>query len=75
MLSTTVGNALRMLGDEDLEETIRFIEFFDKFFDCLNVSTYNAGRLQRKVFKQLYRSATDFRLKVLLNIGTPQCLQ
>ena len=36
----------------------------DKFFDCVNVNSYTAGKYQQKVFKQPYRSATDFRLKV-----------
>ena len=37
---------------------------FDKFFDCFNVSSFNAGMRSRKAFKSPYRSASDFRLKV-----------
>ena len=36
----------------------------DKFFDVLNVSNYTDGIHKRKEFKQPYRSAEDFRLKV-----------
>lgn len=63
VLSETVRNGLSMLGDEALVETIRFVDKFDKFFDCLNVNSFDAGRHERKTFKQPYRSATDFRLK------------
>ena len=38
--------------------------FFDKFFDCLNVSNYVNGKHERKVFQDPYRSGSDFRLKV-----------
>lgn len=69
VLSETVGNALRMIGDVTFEQTIRFVEMFDRFFDCLNVNSYNTGHLKRKVFKQPYRSGTDFRLKVCLLIN------
>ena len=53
-----------MTGGERAQETAKFVRMFDKFFDTLNVNSYNAGRLKRKVFKQPYRSATDFRLRV-----------
>ena len=56
--------ALQLTGGPEVEETVRFISFFDRFFDCFNVSSYSAGRKQRKVFKQPYRSPADFRLKV-----------
>ncbi len=64
MLSETVSKALQLTGRTDVQETVKFVEMFDKFADCLNVNNYNTGRLKRKVFKQPYRSATDFRLKV-----------
>ena len=43
---------------------MKFVNMFDKFFDCMNVSNFDAGKRQRKPFKQSYRSAKDFRLKV-----------
>ena len=47
-------------------DTLKIIhlEQFDKFFDYMNVSNFDAGKRQRKLFKQPYRSAQDFRLKV-----------
>lgn len=64
MLSETVSKALAMTGGPRAQETAKFVSMMDKFFDCLNVSDYNTGRFKRKVFKQPYRSGTDFRLKV-----------
>ena len=64
VLSESVWKALQLTGGPEVEETVRFISFFDKFFDCFNVSSYSAGRRHRKVFQQPYRSSTDFRLKV-----------
>ena len=40
MLSNTVAEALMMMNDHDLEKTIEFCKMFDKFFDCLNVSSW-----------------------------------
>ena len=37
---------------------------FNKFFDCLNVGNCTSGKHTRNAFKDPYRSATDFRLKV-----------
>ena len=63
-----------MMGDVKLEQTIRFVEMFDRFFDCLNVNSYNTGRLKRKVFKQPYRSGTDYRLKVCYSYLICTCI-
>ncbi len=63
-MSETVSKALEMTGGRKAQETAKFVGMVDKFFDCLNVNDYTTGRFQRKVFKQPYRSATDFRLKV-----------
>ncbi len=63
-MSQTVSNALEMTGGPRVQETAKFVAIVDKFFDCLNVNDYNTGRFKRKVFKQPYRSGTDFRLKV-----------
>ncbi len=46
------------------EETARFTDMFDKFFDALNVCNFDSGKHERKQFKDPYRSASDFRLKV-----------
>lgn len=49
----------------DATETVNFIDKFDKFFDCLNVSSYQKGMRYRKPFQEPYRSANDFRLNWL----------
>lgn len=64
MLSNSVASALRLTGGAEVEETAKFIEMMDKFFDCLNVGDFNSGKLSRNAFKSPYRSASDFRLKV-----------
>ena len=53
---------MQMSGNEHIEETAKFVSLFDKFFDCLNVSSLSAGRLKRNAFKAPYRLGTDFRL-------------
>ena len=64
VLSSSVANALQLTKEEEVEETMKFVANFDKFFDSLNVSSLSAGKLKRNPFKSPYRSATDFRLKV-----------
>jgi len=59
-----VAKALQLTGGMAVEETVKFITMFDKFFDAFNVNSYDTGRRQRKIFKQPYRSGLDFRLKV-----------
>lgn len=64
MLSDTVSKALMLTGGGIAFETAYFVGKMDKFFDCLNVSSYTAGMRSRKPFQQPYRSAGDFRLTV-----------
>ena len=63
MLSTTVAKALAQKGSE-MAATSSFVQLVDRFFDCLNVGNYTDGKLSRNPFKQPYRGASDFRLKV-----------
>ena len=70
VLSESVAKAIQQTQGHESEETVRFITMFDQFFDCFNVRSYNAGKLQRKPFKQPYRSGSDFRLKVRVQICT-----
>ena len=65
VLSSSVANALRVTLRDQAAATAHFCEMFDKFFDCLNVSNFDAGKRSRNVFKSPYRSGHDFRLKVL----------
>ena len=65
MLSTRVSTALKLNGGPEAEESVKFAEMFDHFFDCLNVNSFDEGKHQRKPFKiHNYRSVKDFRLKV-----------
>ena len=67
MLSNTVAIALREMIGEHAEETAKFVEYFDKFFDSLNVSSLSAGKLSRCAFKAPYRSDKDYRLRVCVS--------
>ena len=58
-----MAGALRLTGGEEALETARFVDMFDKFFDCLNVNNFHAGKHKRKVFQDPFRP-NDFRLKV-----------
>jgi len=64
VLSDTVSKALKLTGGRDAFETAYFVEKMDRFFDCLNVSSYFAGKRHRKPFQQPYQSSNDFRLSV-----------
>ena len=50
-MSETVSNALKFTKDERVEETIKFIEMIDKFFDALNVTNLVNGNTKRKSFQ------------------------
>uniref|UniRef100_A0A1X7VJ84 Transposable element P transposase-like GTP-binding insertion domain-containing protein n=1 Tax=Amphimedon queenslandica TaxID=400682 RepID=A0A1X7VJ84_AMPQE len=63
VLSSSAAKGLEMLKKEEMSET-KFVDIFDKWFDCLNVSCFSKGRLTRNPFKSPYRSDNDFRLKV-----------
>lgn len=54
VLSDTVSKALKLTGGRNAFETAYFVEKMDKFFDCLNVSSYFAGKRHRKPFQQPY---------------------
>ena len=60
VLSQSVANALKLTGGDEVTETV---DKFDKFFDCVNVSSLSAGKLSRNAFKSPFRSPNDFRLK------------
>ena len=58
-----MSKALSQKGPE-MEATAKFVQLFDRFFDCLNVGNFTDGKRSRNPFKQPYRAASDFRLKV-----------
>ena len=64
MLSSSVAKALRLTVGDKASETAEFCDMFNNFFDCLNVSNFEAGKKSRNAFKSPYRSRKDFRLKV-----------
>ena len=47
IMSDSVSKALRLLGGTATEETAKFVEMFDKFFDALNVSNFTNGKQNR----------------------------
>ena len=60
-------HAFRTQGKLETKSTEIFVEFFDKFFDCLNVSnTFKASHL-RKPALEPYRSSDDWRFEVNRN--------
>ena len=65
VMSDSVSKALRLLGGTATEETAKFVEMFDKFFDALNVSKFTNGKQNRKPFQSPYRSGSGYRLKVV----------
>ena len=65
-MSSTVAHAIKLTSGEGAQETAKFIDYMDKFFDCLNVSSFCEGKRKRKSFQQPYRGAGDFKLSVSL---------
>lgn len=59
-----MAHALVLTGGSRASETAVFVDKVDKFFDCLNVNSFDEGKLKRKPFIQPYRSQHDFRLLV-----------
>ena len=64
VLSASVAHAMELMGDPEMTETIRFVHFFDRFFDCLNVSSLSEGRHSRKPDLYPYRTPNDKRFTV-----------
>lgn len=60
-----MSKAIQLTGGEAVKETVKFTMMFNKFFDCMNVSSLSLGKLKRDPFKSPYRTATDFRVKVI----------
>jgi len=64
VLSGTVSSAIKLTGGTNARATAEFIEYIDKFFDCLNVDNLNEGTRTKKKFQEPYNVKNDFRLKV-----------
>ena len=67
MLSESVSNALTLTGGSTVEETAKFVNLMDKFFDCMNVHNFSHGVQARKPFQMPYRSGKDKRLQVCVH--------
>ena len=59
-----MANALKYYGQPETVETERFVRFFDKLFDCLNVRTANEDLTKKKPNLKPYRAVADQRLAV-----------
>ncbi len=70
-MSNSVAKAMEITLGNKAQETAKFVETFDKFFDCLNVSSLSAGKLSKNSFKSpyAYRSGKDFRFRVSATIA------
>ena len=64
VLSQSVATALRTYLKGESEETAKYLEMFDKFFDCLNVTNYTTCYIKRKYFQSPYRWNNDLRIQV-----------
>ena len=73
-MSETVYKALKATGGEAAQGTAHFVMMFDHFFDCLNVNSFIAGKINRKPFQDPYRSASDFRIEVCIRLRHELCL-
>ncbi len=69
VLSNSVSKALTLYGGPQVEETAILADHFNKFFDCLNVSSIDEGKKKRNEFKVPYRSNKDFRLQVIYRLA------
>ena len=66
VLSESIGNALQLTGGSEVEETAKFVLYFDKFFDILNVSNFTTWVQKRKSFQYPFWKGDDSRLLVKL---------
>lgn len=63
-----MAHALKCDGHD---ATAQFAENFDKFFDCLNVSSLTGGKKKRKQYRYPYRTGDDDRLEVSFKLNIP----
>ena len=54
VLSASVSKALQLVVGEEAAETARFADYFNKYFDALNVSNFDEGKHSRNPFKAPY---------------------
>lgn len=66
MFSKTVACALSYFNFPETGATKKFVEIFDRFFDCLNVRNRSEHYEKKKPDLKPYTSAKDERLLVSL---------
>lgn len=59
-----MANGFDFYGHAETTETQRFVEFFNKFFDCLNVRSLNEHKRKKNPNLMPYRNPADERLEV-----------
>ena len=64
MLSQSVASAFLYFSDPSTTETQKFVLYFDKFFDCMNVRSTTEWQQKRKPNLKPYQSVDDERLDV-----------
>ena len=63
-MSSTVSKALTFSSNPEVSETAKFTMMFDRFFDCLNVTNFDAGKHNKKDFQKPYLGKDDKQIEV-----------
>jgi len=63
-LSSTVSKALTFSSNPEVSETAKFTMMFDRFFNCPNVTNFDAGKHSKQDFQKLYLGKDDERIEV-----------
>ena len=59
-----MAKAFAYFGEVETSETERFVQYFDTFFDCMNVRSFTECFDKRKPNTRPYRSTDDPRFDV-----------
>ena len=62
-----MANAIEMLYGDETSETVTFIRYMNKFFDCLNTRSFDEAAKSRNDHVKAFSSIDDPRLTYLLN--------
>ena len=68
VLSATVSKVLKNQGSNDVRGTAIFCEMLDNFFDCMNVRSFDQGKIKRKPFLNPFICVNDYRFEWLENV-------
>ena len=60
-----MATVLQQYGPPDVQETAKFCEMLDNFFDCLNVRSLTESKKKRKPFLTPYEDVNDIRFQRL----------